>query len=314
MPGDLKFSLGWKDEYQLVADQWNAAGPAQLERFIELIEAGERLMDAHHQAFFHGPARHEQAFRRQLGRVDENWFGEQPMWFRDCTLTVGQIHQVMRWSRAWTAELLLAGGGPVEFWLRCGHPRFRTVVTWEGGVAQPRPEGGQRWRPNPVSGPVRVWVYTPLNCAYGRFGERPTAAAAAQLEALGTRPRDVPVTAEELWELVHSHPGGTTIFTGTNLAVEGHPAGAPLPPAEGIEVTSLEGFVEPPEEGFCIDRPYAGAYATGAAPDPGGYRGYGVAPLVRPEARTMTGIEVSWAGAAPGTFLIHDCDRRALQV
>lgn len=304
MPGDLKFSFGWKDEYRLIADQWNRASDDQLATFTSLIADDPQLglMDAHFRAFFGGST------PSALRNVADNWFGRQPMWFRDSSLSVGQIHQVMRWSRAWTAELRRAGGGPVEFWLRCGHPRFRTVITWEGGTEQEAPTGGEPWRPRPIGGPIRVWVYTPLSSGYGRVGSPPTQEARALLLELKDRPRDEGVTAEQLWKIVYGHPGDTTIFKGTNLAVQGHPPGDPLPDPAGLEVTVLDAFVEPPEEALYVDSAYGGGAATG-----GGYGPSGPGPyqLARPRARTVRGIEVSWRDAGAGTFLVHDCDRRA---
>lgn len=310
MPGDLKFSFGWKDEYATVANQWNRALAAgernKLDTFIDLIlDDDADLMDAHHKAFF-GDAASTQLFREQLSKVADNWFGEEPMWFRDCTLTVDQIHQVMRWSRVWTAELLLAGGGPVEFWIRCGHPRFRTVITWGGDVVQDPPVPGQRWEPKDVRGPIRVWVYTPLNCGYGPRGVAVSPESRALLAELGARPRKDGITGQELWKLVHGFPGNRTIFVGTELAVEGREVGAERPPVAELDVKAISGFVEPPEEGLYIDSAYSTSYG---APVQGGVVDYGK-PLTRPAARTVRGIEVSWKGAEPGRFLIHDCDRR----
>jgi len=128
MPGSTDWTKGWGHEYDLVEQVLNSATPAQHQRFIDGVRArGEGLMEAHAAAYFDGwtaPA---------LRDVEQTWFGinGDPMWVWDSSLTPAQIHEVMKETRARTAELLVQHPDwKIELWVKCGHARFRTTITW----------------------------------------------------------------------------------------------------------------------------------------------------------------------------------------
>jgi len=297
MPGNMFWSKGFNNEYGRLESVWNSVDRhAKLQTFIQLIEQGERLMDAHNKAFFPDQV-------SPLSAVDKNWFGAKPMWFLDCTLTTGQIHEVMRWSRVRTVQLLLAGGWDVHFWLQCGHPRFRTVITWPGAERDEPPCGGRKWRPTPFAGPVRVWVYTPFNSSYGdpsKLTDQKMKKARERREQLLRRASEFRAKLEKaktgedpprisdfisrkgLDELLDNLPADERIFQGTPLAISGDDTGFGKP--DGLSVKPLEGFEEPPR--------------NPREKEPNMYS----LPGPQFDPTEANGIEISWNGAGDGDF------------
>jgi hypothetical protein len=308
MPGNIFWSKGFYSEYAVLENQWNDACQKQDTRLSDFVEnirtKGEGLMDAHAHAFY------GTKLPGELKRVHNNWFGATPMWYRDCTVSPGQIHQIMRESRARTAELLLAGGQRVEFWLQCGHPRFRTVITWDGATEEDaEPTDGQTWSPRAgeVTGCVQVWVYTPFNSAYGDVAWlRTDANRSREKEARDTLSHHTAPSAphvllpeDDFFKLVNDLPAGETIFQGTALAVAGDEDIYPDP--ADLEFRPLVGFPTPPPDPDPEDeyyKPYKGQMLL----LPG-------VPRLDPGERN--GIEITWQGAGEGEMLIHEDDKQA---
>jgi len=284
--GYVNWSKGYQHEYELVEEAMNTATEPTLRKFVRLLRT-ERLdlMDAHFTAFFGGS-------HPRLGEVNDCWFGASgsPMWLWDCTVAPEQIHAIMREARARTAELLLAGAGPVEMWVQCGHPRFHTEITWQTA----RPEdatpavGIESWAPaeRPALGPVRVWVYTPFNSGYSMDGstEHYEASKARRQELIelvngGARPRDV-MTYEDVSFIGKGFRAGSQPWRRTPLAVR--PKGYPADPA-GIDVTFLPPRAEPPRS------------ALGTKPP-------------QMLARTVAGIRLDWRGAGRGVIVGGDAE------
>jgi hypothetical protein len=280
MSGYVMWTKGYGREYELVGQTLNQASNAERQRFVaNLRTGGMGLMDAHADAFFAGrtPA--------GLADVADRWFGTNggPMWLWDCTLTPGQIHQVMRESRARTVELLLAGAPSVSLWVQCGHPRFRTVITWPGASdddAAPATAGV--WQPSTKpSGAVHVWVFTPYNAGHAKAPSHEARTEAllrlsslSDLVQRGKPPREV-MTYDDVKVISDGFPEGDPVWRNTPLAVA---AGDPLPDPAGLQISFRTNLTEP----FL---------------NPAGYP-----PLDTPE-RIVSGIELSWAGAGKGNFV-----------
>lgn len=162
MGANVGWSFGTSREYEAIAAGLTSAPPQHLRAFADALRAGKSLAEAHRIAFSPvlGPVYH---------RVTENWFGQRPMWFGNSELTPGQIHEVMRESRARLAELLLAGAKSVTIYIGCGHSRAHTLITWDGAVAADAAltADGAGWAPADVRGQaVTMWVMVPFNTGY----------------------------------------------------------------------------------------------------------------------------------------------------
>lgn len=185
MGANVGWSFGTSREYEAIARGLTDARKEDLVAFADAIRAGKSLAEAHQIAF-------SSVLGSVYRRVTENWFGERPMWFANSELTPGQIHEVIRESRARLAELLLAGAKSVRIYIGCGHARARTLITWDGACAADArltPDGA-RWMPAAAQGQdVTMWVMVPFNTGYRRpddYGQptgMPAAAAARSTAA-----------------------------------------------------------------------------------------------------------------------------------
>jgi len=163
MGANVGWSYGTTGEYKAIADGLSTATPGALKTLADTLRAGGSLAEAQQAAF---PSVLAQTYR---SAITGNWFGERSMWLGNSELTPGQIHEVMRESRARLAELLLAGAERVDIYIGCGHPRARTLITWDGACADdaaltPDREG---WTPADARGQVvTMWVMVPFNTGY----------------------------------------------------------------------------------------------------------------------------------------------------
>lgn len=163
MGANVGWSFGTSREYEAIALGLNTASLAERDKLAASLRAGMSLADAHGAAF---PGVLRGAYSRW---IHGNWFGERPMWFGNSELTPGQIHEVMRESRARLAELLVAGAKSVAIYIGCGHPRAHTLITWDGAVAADSALTADRagWAPVDVQGQVvTMWVMVPFNTGY----------------------------------------------------------------------------------------------------------------------------------------------------
>jgi deferrochelatase/peroxidase EfeB len=279
--------------YEVLAQALMSASPDALEAFVRAIRDDDKgLMDAHAEAFYAGN------LDRSLADTHLSWFGVSPMWFWDCTSTPDEIHQVMRESRARTCELLLAGATGVKLFKQCGHPRFHTIITWEGArpedadAVQPNASGlsGQRWSPAPVAGcEVHVWVYTPYDAGYAdenelqqpEFVGRRTAAAQllASLKSMPMSDIQDLMTTQDLDTLLMYSPQEKIFLNGLTVG----PGNGVLPAVSGLQVRFLDNFAEPPQSGELV-RPMI------VEPKPA------VPRVIR------QGIDISWGHAGEGRF------------
>lgn len=288
MPGDVNWTKGFKNEYGLIEDRLNSATAGELDTFTDLIwNTDMGLMDAHTRAFFGGQV-HE-----KLSSVSDTWFGggspSRPMWLWDCTLTLGQMHQVMRESRARTCALMKAmrqAGYETEklvrIWLQCAHPRMRTVITWPGAQPEDAENWDTPWEPKMATGPVRVWVFVPYNAGYGYYPTPEQRAAAAELKSrldaevgANGKPQDV-MTYEHLDVINDGTPAGELVWRGTNLATRSDPT---LGDRAGLQVRFIPRVQEPPLSPYARDPELP---VLVGAPRPG--------------------IEITWGGAPDGVL------------
>ena len=289
MSGDVVWSKGFHNEYQLFEQALNRNG-ADLAGLLSSIRTdGVGVMQAYGGIF-------GRPFVDNLTDVADCWFGTQgaAQWLWDSTLSTGQMHQVMRETTARIAALLLAGVRPVELWLQCGHPRYRTVLAWEGATAEDaQPPVGGVWTPKQPRGRLRVWVYVPFNAGYGTVAQ-PTKAAQDARDALAARvpssgdgphPEHLspPMSLRDVHDIVYGYPGGHLVWRRTNLALQA--SADPWPDPAGMSYSYVGEFAEPPPT-----MPYD-------------------APRQRPVwARRSPAIEISWQGAGPGHLIYHASD------
>ena len=230
MPGNTNWSKGTKGEYADMEDLLNNATPEQHADFSRELRSGIGVVDARQSVYGgSGPL-------MSFVRTNERWFGAQqnPMWLWDCTVTPEQIQEVMREAYARVADLLGDNAdNRIEFWIQCGHARFRMLLTWPSAIR----ECAQDWeqRPQPETGElIRLWVHIPFNSGYNT----PTAAeaAAAQLRraelivavANGASPATV-MSLNDVKTIAFGTDHGIPIWQNTPLAVAngGPPNGSP---------------------------------------------------------------------------------------
>ena len=293
MPGYAMWSKGYYNEYRLIEHKLNTSKESQREDFVSRIRTtSEGLMDAHFGAFFGGDR------PKQLTAVSTNWFGDAngdgAMWLWDCTLSLAQIHQVMRESRARTVQLLLAGATAVEFWVQCSYARFHTMITWPSARPEDANLDNDPWpRSAPKGELVRVWVRTPFNSGYGTHdaeyydedgaSEDGRAARDALIERLGDRsPEDAVaagdfMTADDVSNVARQWRAGSTPWKGTPLAKTGAPG--PLPDTAGLEVSYFAPRLEPLPSQLDMTPPAQ------------------ILPRIAP------GIKISWPGAGNGLLM-----------
>ncbi len=208
MPGDVIWTMGLQREYELFSNALNESaknGDGRLERLRDAMREGQGVMPAYFEIF--------DLPTSALKATEQNWFGigGAPQWLWDSTLTTGQMHQVMVETTARIAELMLAGAGPVSIYLQCGHPRFRTLMSWKDAAPE---HAGATWPPTKASGELRVWVHTPFSSGYAHKLNAPTADAKAMLDDLIARATragdparmDPPMTIDELDVVVDGFP------------------------------------------------------------------------------------------------------------
>jgi hypothetical protein len=195
MGANVGWSYGTHREYETIARRLNRSTPAERQRFVDSVRReGGGLMEAHALAF---PAAAEDRdtarWRAAFERITANWFGEEPMWYGNSVLSPGQIHEIMRESRARTVELLDAGAGPLTIYIGCGHPRFRTIITWDGATAEDAEltADGHGWSPRRPEGEIVMWVLSPFNTGYAH---PPSPADAARMS-----PGELEAEREQRW-------------------------------------------------------------------------------------------------------------------
>ena len=197
---------------------------------------------------------------RGLSLVSDYWFGTDggPQWLWDSVLSTGQMHLVMKEATARIAELLLAGAGPVQYWLQCGHPKFRMVIAWDGATEADTKLTEGNWKPKNINGPVRLWVFVPFNSGYGMksgYGstENPTAEAVSKLAdlnarvvAAGNKPElmNPMMTLHDLDEIVDGYPLGMCPWRRHPLALK--PDNDQDLDRRDLAITHLPSFAEPP--------------------------------------------------------------------
>jgi hypothetical protein len=316
---NVGWSYGTGDEYKAIAELLNRASREKLQAFADVIRQGNLgVLEAHEAVFSRKGMKGDlAAFRDEFKDIRENWFGDNPMWFGNSVLTPGQIHEVMRESRARTVELLLAGepreSMPRDFttYIGCGYPQFRTIITWDGAVpedAQVTPDG-RPWAPRKrPTGPVTMFVLTPFNTGYadparsGPGADTEAAQARKDRDELAARiagqlqpssgTRDAPAPDHErrrhealaeirnvvLVDISHRLPKGECPWRGNVLGLVGD--GDPRPGRHGLHITYYPKLVTPPP-------------LPPDVPDMEPYNTYGL----KLDRRTGPGIVITWSEA-----------------
>jgi hypothetical protein len=295
MPGDRDWGKGLgipMAELKLL-EQWglNASPQDLYDCADELWNGTDNLMET--------LAVHlHQTTRGQLGDVANNWYGIgdpcRPMWLNDCTVTPKQIHQVMIETSARVCTLLAIGRGGVnrdqvtpDYWLQCGHPKFRTIIAWpEAQVEDAHQDTLAQipWQPaNPdVSGVIRLWIFTPFNDGYNDQATPDQVdqakGALATLNARRGTGQLQRLSRNDVFSVLDNLPRGSFPWRGTNLAVPCDPA-AYEPTRPGLSLRFIPAVLEPPLSLLSQNQPRLDK--------------------TRPP---VPGIEISWYGATDGAI------------
>lgn len=138
MPGDLWWGKGsgrGKSELLVVEEMLNGASAEELEACArELLNGSPNLLET-----MAATLRPGKPASKELAEVAANWFGigGPPMWLWDCTLSLGQMHEVMKETTARICLMMSAYQKqfgkrlPIDLWIQCGHNELRTILSWE---------------------------------------------------------------------------------------------------------------------------------------------------------------------------------------